>query len=264
MASLGLITPCLPEIGDFLQETGAEVVRLLRHPRHRISWTIVVDGPGELADVPDDPAVHVLKCERHCGTATARNIGLWATDAEWVMPLDADDLVNPAAIARVLDRLSPDGESMWVGGNIELLDGRRAPHHFSAAASIGVRELEQAWTAPFRFYPNAIIALRRAVLAVGGWPAVPAAEDLGLALRLNGEFRGELIPEIFFRYRYSRRQTTRNRYLAPKVLSFDLLAQSINVQRRALGLPEIRPPDLLASARPDGTPSYWPEMLPDT
>src|SRR5262245_30124863 len=129
MRTLGLVTSVLPSRSQFL----AEADRSLRDARMlaeacgwRLSWHVAVDGPGEISQIVPDTMVH-LAARR--GIAAARNAAMVLADVEWVLPLDADDTLDPDGLVAVLDllaKLAP--EVGWLSANRLLMTGERTPH----------------------------------------------------------------------------------------------------------------------------------------
>lgn len=114
--------------------------------------------------------VRVLRLEKNVGVAAARTLGLAATTASYVFPLDADDLLLPGTLARMADLLDADpGAAVCFGDYSEF----------------GVHETVRYVPEnidPYRVaYSNEWGAslLRRSTLeSIGGWtPRVAVSED---------------------------------------------------------------------------------------
>jgi len=139
--------------------------------------SIVEEEPVELLVIDDDSTdaatlavldelqtdgVRVLRHEHNVGVAKARGTGLRATSAQFLFPLDADDLAVPGALAAMADRLETDPDAAACFGDY---------------AEFGDSEIVRAVPDrldPFRLaftneYPISAL-FRRAVLEeVGGW-----------------------------------------------------------------------------------------------
>jgi glycosyltransferase involved in cell wall biosynthesis len=133
----------------------------------------------------------------NAGLAAARNRGLRETSAPFVLFLDADDQLRPAAIESGLASLSKDGSAAFTYG----------AHAIVQAASGKVIEI------PFRPVPKSafadllrhnpvkmhgtVIYRRGAIEAAGGFREhLPAVEDYDLYLRLAREHPVVCHPEI--------------------------------------------------------------------
>jgi glycosyltransferase involved in cell wall biosynthesis len=82
----------------------------------------------------DDPAVVVgrypkarLLRQENAGLAAARNFGLASISTDYVVFLDADDLLCPAAISRNLTLFADNPDAGFVYGAYELVDADRHP-----------------------------------------------------------------------------------------------------------------------------------------
>jgi len=130
-----------------------------------------------------------LRCirQRHLGLPTARNTGLRVCAGEYVVFLDADDRLLPAALATGLDCLRAQPECAFVYGFCEFIDHAGAslptpPHpiieqqHYRA-----LFERNYIWT------PGAAMFRRNALAQVGGFDQtlVRGCEDLDIYLRVT-------------------------------------------------------------------------------
>lgn len=236
LPDLSIVTACLPEVADHL-EAAAQSVTDARREGLSLEWVLVLDGPGAIA-VPDGVDLS-LRLPARSGVSAARNYGLSVANGEWITALDADDILV-ADGARAALAAAP--EVGWVAPNRTLLSGERTPHWHSAAEwPIGT--LSEAWVAPFPFHPNSIVARRDLVLSCGGWPGLPANEDLGLALMLGELAPGVSVREVITRYRTWEKQIVADpSYRELKELSFSFIADVITARRSARGAGPITPP----------------------
>jgi glycosyltransferase involved in cell wall biosynthesis len=135
-------------------------------------------------DASDDPltietlaalervGVRILRLPANGGVTAARNAGLHATRAPYVLPLDADDLLMPGVLARAADRLDADPSAAACVGDYQEFDG--SP---SVTRAVPAR-LDPYRVAFVNEYPAAAL-LRRAILEpLGGWRD-PLAELAG-------------------------------------------------------------------------------------
>ncbi|GJQ30517.1 MAG: hypothetical protein HBSAPP03_24010 [Phycisphaerae bacterium] len=120
--------------------------------------------------------------QRNQGLAAARNVGLTATDAPWVLPLDADDLLAPAFIERCLEAAARNPSAVLVTSHMTCFHDHPARPTMTYVPLGFVREVLPAANVA----SSAIALMRReAVLAVGGYdPAMVAFEDWEMYCRL--------------------------------------------------------------------------------
>jgi hypothetical protein len=244
MRTLGLVTSVLPSRSQFLEETARSLLdaRTLAGARGwQLSWHVAVDGPGEIPQVTSDTVTH-LAARR--GIAAARNVAMAMTDADWILPLDADDVLDPDGLVAILDLLMALGPDVgWLSANRLLMMGERTPHWRPEPYRWRVGELAESWRAPFPFHPNAIIARRGLVLACGGWPAIPTNEDLALCLSMSERAPGFSTEKILGRYRvWAAQEVNLSSYTIDKVTSFAIIEQFINTIRGEFGRNPVRAP----------------------
>jgi len=126
--------------------------------------------------------LQVLRTDRNRGPGAARMRGLSATTADYVFPLDADDLAVPSSLTIMADKLDADpGAAACVGDYEEFGSSqmrRTVPHQLDPFRVAYVNE-----------YPITALFRRRAVVAAGGWRQVAGYEDwdLWMALAERGE-----------------------------------------------------------------------------
>lgn len=257
MNGLTLITASLPHTSRFLGDAARSIASLRAIFPAPLHWIVVVDGPRNDA-LPQMPAdTEVVQSGSHRGLPVCRNMALGLVETEWVMPLDHDDIVSEG-LAQAWPRIEAASES-WVAGNVEIIDGGFSPHAAFEPRRFRVRELEENWTAPFAFYPNAVVMRTEAVRSCLGWPGLAAAEDLALVLQLNSFSEGIFLPETFFHYRVWPDQLTQKPgYTQTKAAAFEALAMMVNARRRREGREPIAAPDIAKTyAAGRRRPLYW-------
>jgi glycosyltransferase involved in cell wall biosynthesis len=129
------------------------------------------------------------------GPAPARMTGVRATDADYVFPLDADDLLAAGGLRRlnaVLDR-HPDAAAAWGSvrtfGEIEYLDLCRP-------------SLDPWQVSYHNHLPVGSLYRRSALIEVGGWQLAGGYEDWDLWMSLAERgWKGIGIPEVTAHYR---------------------------------------------------------------
>lgn len=101
-------------------------------------WIIVDDGSTKKEDVQrvakiikNDPRIRMLHKENG-GIATARNMGIKNASTPYILPLDADDLIEPTFIEYCWWMLQKNKEASW-----------------SYSDSCGFGTIEYIWTEPF-------------------------------------------------------------------------------------------------------------------
>lgn len=178
-------------------------------------WVVQEDGRTDAVRpcVPDDDRVTFLQ-GRPGGPGVARTIALAHTEAAYVKVLDADDLLTAGALARDLAALEADPTLGWATSRaLDLLpDGSTVG--FADDPDEGPVErgtVLDFWRAnDFRalVHPATLFVRRDLLLALGGWMALPASEDTGLLLALNGVSRGWFTREPGLLYRKWEGQVT--------------------------------------------------------
>lgn len=165
------------------------------------SRQVVVDY---LAAHPDAPMLLLAK-DANEGLAAARNTGIEVCRADYVMIMDADNLVYPTCLRRLADALDADPDAAFAYAALEEFSEPRAgePAHAHVRSAF-------AWNPVWLCAANYIDAqtmIRRATLqSLGGYrvgdPLVFGWEDWEMWLRLasRGD-HGVLVPEMLGRYR---------------------------------------------------------------
>jgi glycosyltransferase involved in cell wall biosynthesis len=160
---------------------------------------VVVDdgstGPETLERLAalEDRGIRVVRRENG-GLGAARTSGLEATSAPLVYPLDADDRLEPNALAAMADKLDLCVEAGFVWGDYVLFGdygGRyRSPERWLP------------WTLTYvNPYPVSSMFRREVLERAGGW-AGRAYEDWDLWLRLVGQgVEGVRIDRVVYRRR---------------------------------------------------------------
>ena len=243
---LSLLTPTLTSRRKFLAATRDSV----RAARALTDWQI--DWLVALADDNPGPVAHVLSGEAQLlawtslpgriGPSVGRNVALAAAAPGWVMALDDDDLLDCPGLAALLAEAALSSAG-WLSFNHVLFDGARTIHWHEQPRSWQAGELEEHWTTPFPFHPSAMIVRRELALAAGGWPALPANEDLGFALAVSSLAPGASLPHIARHYRLHDSQAiAQPGYTGARTISFTIIEGQLNARRRAAGKSPLRAP----------------------
>jgi glycosyltransferase involved in cell wall biosynthesis len=179
---------------------------LLRQSHRNLDVVLVDDGSfgpqdGVLGELAGDPRLRVVH-QLNRGDARARNLGIVLAEGEYLMMLDADNVLESEFVARALRLFAAEPElayvTCWlrfVGPGGEELDGR-------GYAPLGNRVLspdEENWDGD-----TTALMSRRALARLAG-PYDPRASihadwHLYRRLRERGEY-GAVIPELLARYR---------------------------------------------------------------
>jgi glycosyltransferase involved in cell wall biosynthesis len=145
---------------------------------------IVVDdgstdlGTVELLDRLGAEGVRVIR-QPNSGPSAARMTGVRATQAEYVLPLDSDDLLAPGTLTDLRMALDADPRLVVAWGNVELFmeDGRRL--HARAPD-----RLDPWLTSYVNQYPLSALFRRDALLEAGGYALREGYEDWDLWMAL--------------------------------------------------------------------------------
>jgi glycosyltransferase involved in cell wall biosynthesis len=245
--TLFILTPLLPGRLAQFAETRKSVAAALAAARRvgwQAEWIVSVDGVIDSTILHDEARV-VMDANgvTRRGVSVARNRGLVLTNGEgWVLPLDDDDQIDADGLVGLLsDSRLADVE--WASTNRVLLDGAATIHWRETVREWPVGSLEENWTSPFPFHPNSLLIRSSLALAVGGWPAVPANEDLAFTLAISGLAAGISLPHIVTRYRvWPGQAVSQPGYRASKEQTFEVIARMVNARRTRAGLPPIVPP----------------------
>jgi glycosyltransferase involved in cell wall biosynthesis len=137
----------------------------------------------------------VLRREENGGLSAARMIGVAASTATYVMPLDADDALAPGALAALADALDADEDAVMAWGDIHVWG------EIETQLAAG-RRLDPWQIAYLNTLPVASMVRRTALESVGGWQLRHGYEDwdLWMAFAERG-WRGVYVPATVLRYR---------------------------------------------------------------
>ena len=209
---VSVIVPChddgpylLEAIESLRGEPGLELVVVDDCSSDPKTISILSDLAGE---------VRVIRQEVNRGLAETRNKGLAETTAEYVFPLDADDLIEPGALAKMADALDREPAAVACSGDY---------------LEVGDHSLVRSTPAtldPFRLayrneYPVTAMFRRSALEPVGGWTDISHVAgyedwDLWMTLAESGHPTTRLAPgEISYRRRVrqdSMLSTSRNHH----------------------------------------------------
>jgi glycosyltransferase involved in cell wall biosynthesis len=191
---VAVVVPCFDD-GATLAET-LDSVRAQDEPHELV---VVDDGSTDadtlaLFERLEADGVRVLHQENR-GLAGARMAGVAATEAPFVLALDADDRLAPGALASLAYALEHEPELALVWGDYRT---------FGDADYVqGTAPELDPWQLTFQNDLPVVVLLRReALLEAGGWSLRGGYEDwdLWLSLAEHG-LRGRRLPLVAFHYR---------------------------------------------------------------
>lgn len=196
---LSIITPFYNDSGLIMQTARCVFNQTFPY----FEWIIVNDGSTEPKALEtlekieqSDPRVHVLHQENG-GPAAARNYGAWHSQTDFILPLDADDLIEPPFLEYCWWMLQKNPGAAW-----------------AYTGSLGFGSIEYLWDQPFdpirlkRENHLTITALirKKEFLALGGYEERRNYNEdwqLWLKLTARGCYPAQSGGEYLFWYRRS-------------------------------------------------------------
>ena len=204
MSRVSVIIPCYND-GDYLREA---VESALHQEFQDLDVIVVDDGSTDtatlaaLTELSRVPRVRVMRQE-NSGPSTARNHGVQLSDAEYFMPLDADDIIEP----------------QYVGEAVHVLDGENKVGAVYCKADL-IGDATGLWRLPdfdwstilvHNLIFNACLFRKDDWLSVGGYDESmrTGREDHDFILKILGLGRTvRRLDEVYFHYR--QRNQSRN------------------------------------------------------
>jgi glycogen(starch) synthase len=201
-----LVTGIVPYYGASAY-VGDAVASLLGQTHPRIEVLIVNDGSFEPADelldrLAEDPRVTVVT-QPNSGEAAARNLAAVLAHGEYLVMLDADNILEPRFVERALAAFAHDPEIAYVTSWLRMVDeeGRPLePSYGYAALGNGVDSDDQRnWDG------DTLAMVPRRLFAELGYHQGPGGSmhsdwEFYRWLRREGRF-GLVLPEVLARYR---------------------------------------------------------------
>jgi glycosyltransferase involved in cell wall biosynthesis len=190
---VSVVVPCFDD-GATLPETLAS---LRDQEPHEL--VVVDDGStgAETLDVLDRlraEGVHVHRQE-NAGLSSARMAGVAVTSARYVMPLDADDELEPGALTALADALDRDPAAVVAWGDVTVFGDLERRLTSS-------KVLDPWWITYANTVPGTSLVRRDSLLDAGGWSMGSGYEDwdLWMSLAERGH-RGVYVARPILRYR---------------------------------------------------------------
>lgn len=158
-------------------------------------WELLVvdDGSPIKLDGPEEGQVRLIHHDRRRGAGAARNTGIAAATADYLLCLDADDRLLPDGLARLWDGRCPNGV---IYGDLVYIGDREGPHYLPEwSLELLLRGQSSL--------PITALHPREAWRKVGGFDErVPGLEDVDYWIKLAERgYCGQRIPHQIFEYR---------------------------------------------------------------
>ncbi|MET7286831.1 glycosyltransferase [Streptomyces sp. NPDC005573] len=214
MPTISVITPVFDGGDAYLSETYESVAGQRLPAGWSLEWIVQEDGrTGKpLARVPDEPWIS-KGTGRAGGAARTRTLALTRATGVLTRSLDADDLFpDPYVLARDIEALGAHPDLAWtVAPCLDLHpDGSLTPGPYdpppgrlsAGLLAEGLRQGALAVVGTMATYYTGLL------LAVGGWPALPALEDVGPLLAAEAVSDGWMQEKPGGIYRKHPRQST--------------------------------------------------------
>jgi len=195
------------------------------------TWRIQIDGPDDevraaldACGASADGRVQIGAHGTREGPGVTRNVALGACTGQLVQNLDADDELEPGALAALVGALAADPAAGYAVGHARDLhpDGTLASAPLAVPAGRLARgALAIAWSAalaervlPDRalppVHPAGVMWRRNLLIAVGGWAALRGVEDTATLIAGSALAPGVLLDVPTLRYRRHEAQLSRN------------------------------------------------------
>lgn len=237
---ISIITACHPDKTDYLNECADSIKRARKDLGAfgmEIDWCLSFDGaePDKLDKKVALEADSIISRLSHKGVSETRNNAVNFATGEWIVPLDADDVLHSDFLDFCL--YLGEAEKEWVGGNRLLMTGEKTPYWNDSMKTILVHQLADEWFEKLPFHPNSIAIKRDALVAVGGWPIMKYNEDLALAILLNEKHSGVVTNFVVNKYRVWEKQAVQSsNYVDVKNEMFDHITSVVNKTRERNGI----------------------------
>jgi glycosyltransferase involved in cell wall biosynthesis len=216
MPLLSVLTPALAARATLLAQTGESVATQRLPSGWDVEWIVEEDGTEPaLAQVTTTfPFARHRALGARLGVAAARNLALSRAHGELVHVLDSDDLLLPDGLAVVIAAFQRHPEIQWVVGQADNLmpDGSRvafdpiSPTGYIEAGAV-TRYVREHGRTPF--HPAGLTLRTTIARALGGWAALPRAEDVALLVAVADLAPGWHTPDRTWLYRQHVGQMTR-------------------------------------------------------
>lgn len=215
--TISVITAVLGTKADYIEKAYDSIASQELPKGWQWEWLVQQDGPEGTVRLPSDDERISFRVSNHWGRqALARNIALSRAQGHLIKVLDADDMLTPGALARDIEALTSQPRITWtLARSLNYLpDGTTTrfadnPNPGRIDHDVIFPYWEQHQEPPV--HPASLCVRWQALLALGGWMAVPSAEDTGLLLALDATSTGYFIDEPGLLHRRWSGQTTASR-----------------------------------------------------
>jgi glycosyltransferase involved in cell wall biosynthesis len=204
-----VLTPAHRPVGEYLEELHAS---LDGQEGVEWEWVLQLDGDDELHQhIPDairrDGRVAIEANGRWLGQSVTRNLALVRTRHQLLQTVDADDVLEPGALAAAASALEADGEAALafgrtreIGVDGRLVEGKNLYPPGRVAPGTFARDWERRGGSCSVVMPS--IMWRTAVVdAACGWPAAVAGMDVLLLLAVTSRHPALSLERYTYRYR---------------------------------------------------------------
>jgi glycosyltransferase involved in cell wall biosynthesis len=195
--SVAVVIPCFDD-GPLLDDA----VDSAHRQEPPVEIIVVDDGSTDEATLAacerlEVEGVHVIH-QANSGPAPARMAGVRATGADYVFPLDADDVLAPRGLDRLRSVLDSDPDAAAAWGSIQSFGALEHIHRS--------RPSLDPWQVSYQNHlPICSLYRRTALLDVGGWRLPGGYEDWDLWMSLAERgWKGVGVPDVTARYRVQR------------------------------------------------------------
>lgn len=216
MPLVSVLTAALADRAPLLPATGDSLAAQALPSGWELEWIVEEDGPEPALGsvVAGFPVASHRALGVGMGVAATRNLALSRARGDLVHVLDSDDLVAPNGLATVIAAFERNPDIGWVAGQADNLmpDGSRvsfepiSPTGRVEAGAVNDYVLEHG-RGPF--HPAGLTLRTDLARAVGGWAALPRAEDMALVVAAAEVAAGYHTPEVTWLYRQHPGQMTR-------------------------------------------------------
>jgi hypothetical protein len=193
------ITVVIPTRNRWRVVTGRALAAALM--QESVDLEVVVVDDGSLEDAPHhpalaDPRTRVVRHERSCGVAVARNSGIREARGSWVAFLDDDDLWSPWKLRAQLDAVRASGASFAYSAAVWVDEALRLVHGHAPPPADGLEAQLLRWNVVWGGSSN-VVARTDLVRSLGGFDeSFFQLADWDLWIRLAGAASGVAVESV--------------------------------------------------------------------
>ena len=194
---MAVVIPCFND-GDLVEKAVASV-----QEDEPVEIVVIDDGSTDADTLAalqrlEDAGTLVLR-QVNAGPSVARMKGVHATSAPYIFPLDADDLMEPRALAALADALDANDAAAFAFGDYRIFGEDNVRIHMPPWCP---------WSVMFKdLWVTSLLYRRRDLLAVGGWSFFIGYENWDLLMAFaEAGYDGVRIDEVTFQRRIQGRR----------------------------------------------------------